>query len=106
MLGKRHDRAERNIGLVNLGLTEETWAGGCRGLEMTVRWCVDGLRLVERPELVGDLPFDGWHGVSGQTSVCVRRQDGSHLVVIICGGHDHHGITLVGVFLFACVGSR
>ena len=57
-------RAERNIGLVNLGLTEETWAGGCRGLEMTVRWCVDGLRLVERPELVGDLAFDGWDGVS------------------------------------------
>ena len=35
------------IGLVDLGLTEETWAGGCRGLEMTVRLCVDGLRLVE-----------------------------------------------------------
>ena len=29
-----HDRVERNIGLVNLGLAEETWAGGCRGLEM------------------------------------------------------------------------
>ena len=36
----------------------------CRGLEMTVHWCVDGLRLVERPELVGDLAFDGWDGVS------------------------------------------
>ena len=61
---ERHDRAERNIGLVNFGLTEETWAGGCRGLEMTVRWCVDGLRLVERPELVGDFAFDGLDGVS------------------------------------------
>ena len=63
----RHNRAERNIGLVNLGLTEEPWAGGaggCRGLEITVRWCVDGLRLVERPELVGDLAFDGWDEVS------------------------------------------
>ena len=78
--------------LVNLGLTEETWAGGCRGFEMTVRWCVDCLRLVERPELVGDLAFDGWDGVS----VCVSRQDGSHLVAIFCGGHDHRGITLVG----------
>ena len=60
----RHNGAERNIGLVNLGLTEETWTGGCKGLQMTVRWCVDGLRLVERPELVGDLAFDGCDGVS------------------------------------------
>ena len=65
--------------------------------------------------------FDGWDGVSWQTSVCVSRQDGSHLVVIICGGHDHSGITLVGwhdvdglvqmesldggIFLFTCIGS-
>ena len=63
---------------------------------MTVRWCVDGLRLVERPEPVGDLAFDGWDGVSWQTSVCVSRQDCSHPVVIIFGGHDHRGITLVG----------
>ena len=44
---------------------------------MTVRWCVDVLGLVERPDLVGDLAFDGWDGVSWQTSVCVSRQDGS-----------------------------
>ena len=42
-----------------LGLTEETRAGRCRGLLMAVPGWADGLRLMERSELVADLAFNG-----------------------------------------------
>ena len=68
----RHDGAEGNIWLVNLGLAEGARAGGCRWLEVTVRSVVYDLRLIECMELGGDDALDGWDGVLQQASVGFR----------------------------------
>ena len=54
---------------MDLGLAEETWAGECGWLEVTVRGVVYDLRLIESTEFGGECAFNDWAGVPWQALV-------------------------------------
>ena len=83
----RHDRAERNIGLVNLGLTEETWAGGCRGLEMTVRWCVVLWMFKSHAKQMAPLPTQYTASLHTQTGIYTAHRSVIHALSMLSTTH-------------------